>query len=509
MSDRRTPDDQTAVIDFLADPATHSGAPVERIDTHAAIVFLTGERAFKLKRAVRYPYLDFTTLARRRAACEAELRLNRRTAPSIYEAVTDIVRCPDGRLAFGGPGEPVEVVLVMRRFDDGELCDRLAVAGRLTAEHMRELADHIAAFHAAAEPAAGGGASMRAIVAQNLEELRGQTAFLDPETVERLARRSTEALDHRAGLLDARAAAGLVRHGHGDLHLANIVLLDGRPTLFDCIEFDDALATVDVLYDLAFLLMDLEHRGLRPLANAALNRYLEAGDGLEGLALLPLFLSVRAAIRAKIAAAAAGLLPDAAAAGKRAEAAAYLDLATTLLDPPPPRLLAVGGLSGSGKTTVARALAPGVGAVPGALVLRSDVIRKGLFGVPAETALPPDAYRPEVTARVYATIAERAAVALAAGHSVIADAVYAHPDERAAVERVAVRRAVPFTGLWLEAPSATRTGRIDTRTADASDATAAVAVKQESYDLGPMTWRCIDADQSVDAVLRCARDVLP
>lgn len=505
------PDDQTAVIEFLADPATHDGAPVERIDTHAAMVFLTEDRAYKLKRAVRYPYLDFSTPARRRAACEAELRLNRRTAPSIYESVTDIVRRPDGRLALGGPGVAVDAVLVMRRFDGEGLFDRLAVTGRLTAAHMRELADHVAAFHAAAEPAAGGGTGpMRAIVAQNVDEMRGQAPLVDRDTVERLARRSTEVLDRHAGLMDGRAAAGFVRHGHGDLHLANIVLLDGRPTLFDCIEFDDALATVDVLYDLAFLLMDLEHRGLRPLANAALNRYLEAGDGLEGLALLPLFLSVRAAIRAKIAAAAAGLLPDAeAAAGKRAEAAAYLDLAVELLDPPPPRLLAVGGLSGSGKTTVARALAPAVGAVPGALVLRSDVIRKGLFGVPAETALPPDAYRPEVTARVYVTIAERAAVALAAGHSVIADAVYAHPDERAAVERVAVRCAVPFTGLWLVAPAATRTGRIDTRTADASDATAAVAVKQESYDLGPMTWRCIDADQSVDAVLRCARDVLP
>ncbi|WP_246337212.1 AAA family ATPase [Azospirillum oleiclasticum] len=505
------PDDQTAVVDFLSDPATHGGAPVERIDTHAAMVFLVESRAYKLKRAVRYPYLDFSTRGRRRAACDAELRLNRRTAPAIYEAVVDVVRRADGGLALGGPGEVLDAVLVMRRFDSNGLFDRLAVGRRLTHDHMRALADHIAAFHAAAEPCRGGGASsMRIIVAQNLEEMRGQAGLLDPRTVDRLARRSAEELDRLAPLIEARAAAGFVRHGHGDLHLANIVLLDGQPTLFDCLEFDDALATVDVLYDLAFLLMDLEHRGLRPLANTAFNRYVDKGCGLEGLALLPLFLSVRASIRAKIAAAAARLQPDdSAAAIKRAEAGAYLELARALLEPPLPQLMAVGGLSGSGKSTVARALAPDTGAAPGALVLRSDVIRKTLFGVSPETALPEDAYTPAVTERVYATIVQRATVALEAGHSVIADAVFARAEERDAIAAAAGRCGVPFTGLWLTAPATARAGRIGGRGPDASDATAAVAIRQESYDLGPMAWRRIDADQSVQAVLRCAREALP
>lgn len=504
------PDDQTAVIDFLADPATHDGAPVERIDTHAAVVFLVESRAYKLKRAVRYPYLDFSTLDRRRAACDVELRLNRRTAPAIYEAVVDIMRRADGRLTLGGPGEAVDAVLVMRRFDGDGLFDRLAVAGRLTNGHMRALADHIAAFHAAETPCPGGGAAaMRAIVLQNLEEMRCRSGILDPEIVERLSRLSATALDRRATLIDDRAAAGFVRHGHGDLHLANIVLLDGQPTLFDCIEFDDALATVDVLYDLAFLLMDLEHRGLRPLANVALNRYLDGGCGLDGLALMPLFLSVRASIRAKIAAAAAGLQPDeSVAAGKRTEAASYLALAVALLEPPSPRLVAVGGLSGSGKSTVARALAPDAGAAPGALVLRSDVIRKTLFGVAPETALPEEAYTPAVTERVYATIERRATVALEAGHSVVADAVYARPEERDAIADAAGRCGVPFTGLWLTAQATARADRVGGRRADASDATVAVAIRQESYDLGSMAWRRIDADQSVEAVLRCAREAL-
>lgn len=504
------PDDQTAVIDFLADPATHGGATVERIDTHAAVVFLVESRAYKLKRAVRYPYLDFSTRDRRRAACDVELRLNRRTAPAIYEAVVDVVRRADGGLALGGPGEVVDAVLVMRRFDGDGLFDRLAVAGRLTPDHMRALADHIAAFHATAEPSPGGGASaMRAIVLQNLEEMRGRVGILDPHRVDNLSRRSIEALDRHAALMDARVAGGLIRHGHGDLHLANIVLLDGQPTLFDCLEFDDALATVDVLYDLAFLLMDLEHRGLRPLANVAFNRYLDGGCGLDGLALLPLFLSVRASIRAKIAAAASGLQgDDSAATGKRAEAASYLDLAVALLEPTPPRLLAVGGLSGSGKSTVARALAPDTGAAPGALVLRSDVIRKTLFGVAPETALPEDAYTPAVTERVYATIVQRASVALQAGHSVIADAVYARVEERDAIAEAAGRCGVPFTGLWLAAPATERAGRVSGRGPDASDATVAVAVRQESYELGPMAWQRIDADQSVEAVLRCACEAL-
>ena len=471
-------DDQSAVIAFLGDPRTHGGRAAERIDTHAAMIFLAGTRACKLKRAVRFPYLDFSTREKRRQACESELALNRRTAPALYQAVEPVVRRADGRLALGGPGEPLDWVVVMRRFDGDMLFERLAGRGALTPDLMRRLAEAVAAFHdrAVRRPDGGGAAAMRAIAADNLAELRQRPELFPHTRVERLAALSEAALARHGALLDARARAGLVRHCHGDLHLRNIVLWEGRPTLFDCIEFDESFAVIDVLYDLAFLLMDLDHRGLRPLGNAVLNRYLEATGDLEGLALLPLFLATRAAVRAKIDAAAAAVQPDPAKArALEATAAAYLDQAVSTLDPPAPRLVAVGGLSGTGKTTLARGLAPDLGPTPGALILRSDVLRKHLMQVDETDRLPAEAYTPAVTRRVYEEISRRAELALNAGHAVLADAVYGRPDERHAIEAAAERTGAAFRGVWLEAGMAARVGRVAVRTGDASAATAEIA----------------------------------
>ena len=212
-----------------------------------------------------------------------------------------------------------------------------------------------------------------------------------------------------AALLDERRASGFVRQCHGDLHLRNIVLLDGRPTLFDGVEFNDKIACTDVLYDLAFLLMDLWRRGLPRHANAVWNRYLSDTGDLDGLSLLPLFLSCRAAVRAKTSATAARLQPDARRGNElQALAREYLAMAERLLHPPRPCLVAVGGFSGTGKSTLALGLAPSVGAVPGAVVIRSDEIRKRLSGVSPLDRLGPEGYSSEMSERVYATVAERA-----------------------------------------------------------------------------------------------------
>jgi len=289
-----------------------------------------------------------------------------------------------------------------------------------------------------------------------------------------------------------------VRACHVDLHLRNVVLLDGKPTLFDAIEFNDAIACIDVVYDLAFLLMDLEHRGLRPFANLVLNRYLQRRDEAEALALLPRFLSARAAVRAKVAAsleAVAGKDGDKAA--RRTEALAYFEQAGRYLDPPPPHLVAVGGLSGTGKTTLARALAPDLGAAPGALHLRSDVLRKQLAGVDELERLPPEAYTAEASANVYAALATRARQALAAGQAVVLDAVFARPEERETAEAVARQAGAGFTGLWLEASPAVLKSRVSARSGDASDATAAVVEQQLTYDLGIISWHTIAAGRPV------------
>ncbi|MCW2243452.1 bifunctional aminoglycoside phosphotransferase/ATP-binding protein [Azospirillum canadense] len=511
---------QREVAAFLGDPRSHGGAAVERVDTHAAMVFLAGDRAYKLKRAVRYPYLDFSSVERRHAACVAELALNRRTAPTLYLGVEPVVRREDG-LAFGGGGtvpsdQVVDWVVVMRRFPADALLERMAERGALTDDLMRDLADAVATFHQAAERRTDGGGAeaMRAVVDGNLRELRETPALFPPEHVEQLASRSASALERLAPLMEARRASGLVRHGHGDLHLRNIVLLDGQPTLFDGIEFDESLAVIDIAYDLAFLVMDLEQRGLRNHANAVLNRWLDATGDLDGLALLPLFLSMRAAVRAKVAAAAAKLSADDGAAAKDSsavlerEAAGYLDFAIRALDPAPPRLVAVGGLSGTGKTRLALGLAPWLGPMPGAVVLRSDVLRKRLFGAADTDRLPAEAYDAAVTRRVYAMLVDKARRVLAAGHAAVVDAVHARPEERAAIAAAARDSGLKFDGVWLDAPLDTRVARVASRRGDASDATAEVAKSQESYDVGAIDWLRVDAGRDAADALAAVRERL-
>jgi predicted kinase len=293
-----------------------------------------------------------------------------------------------------------------------------------------------------------------------------------------------------------------VRQCHGDLHLRNIVLLDGRPTLFDGVEFNDKIACTDVLYDIAFLLMDLWRRGLPRHANTVWNRYLSDTGDFNGLSVLPLFLSCRAAVRAKTSATAAKLQPDARRGNElQALAREYLAMAERLLHPPGPRLVAVGGFSGTGKSTLALGLAPSVGAVPGAVVIRSDEIRKRLSGVSPLHRLGPEGYSSEMSERVYATVAERARLTIREGHSAIVDAVYARPVDRQAIEQVAADVAVPFVGIWLEAPEDTLIARAEQRRNDASDADASVIRLQHRHGTGAMTWHRVEAAPSAEIVL--------
>ena len=498
--------DQQPVFDFLGRPETYGGASVKRVDTHAAAVFLAGKRALKIKRVVRFPFLDFSTLPKRKAACEAELAVNRPYAPAIYRRVLPITRESDGSLALDGQGEPVEWAVEMDRFDENETLDRLAESGRIDAALADALGRAVAEAHARAPVAKGFGfaAQLREIVAQNDVELMAEPELFAPEDAAALTRDTVAALDRLAPLLAARERDGCVRRCHGDLHLGNIVLIDGAPTLFDAIEFDERIATGDVFYDLAFLLMDLIERGLGLAANVVLNRYLietrRAAD-LDALAALPLFMSVRAAIRAKVTAA---RLKHAADRQEPAQSArAYFALARKLLAPPPPQLVAVGGLSGTGKSVLAHALAPAIGPAPGAVVVRSDVTRKALFGVAETDRLPPSAYTREVSERVYTALTETACRVIAAGHSAVVDAVFADSKERAAIAQAA--GGVPFQGLFLTADLATRVARVGTRVADASDADAAVACQQERYEIGHVEWTAVDASGTPEETLRRAK----
>lgn len=499
---------QEKVLEFMGGATAYSPEPatVECIETHASFVFLAGDFAYKVKRAVKYPFLDFSTLHKRHAACLNELRLNTRTAPQLYLEVVPITAGPDGRLRLRGEGEVVEWVLVMRRFDQDGLYDRLAAQGRLPVEAMANLARAIAALHAAADrdlTAAQAVRPLGGVIADHEAVLAERFDVFGAEAAQDVARRTRETFEALTRMLRGRAQDGYVRHCHGDLHLRNIVEIDGVPVLFDALEFDDSLATIDVLYDLAFLLMDLGKRGLEPHANAVLNAYLDECDSsgnLLGLAALPLFLSLRAMIRAKVELLRADTAEASDAAGVRGEARDYFDLARDLLAPARPRLVAIGGLSGSGKSAVARAIAPHIGPFPGAVHVRSDVERKRLFGVAPDSRLPQRAYEASVSPQVYAMCRKRAGWALSAGRSVIVDAVHAKPEERDAVAALAAAHGADFTGLWLEAPLDVMRGRVADRRGDVSDATPSVVDAQAAYDLGVVDFDRIDASGDIDAV---------
>jgi aminoglycoside phosphotransferase family enzyme/predicted kinase len=504
---------QTEVLTFLADPATHGGLPVHRIETHAAVVFLAGERALKVKRAVRFPFLDYSTLDKRKAACFAEVEVNRSFAPELYRGVVAITREPDGSLALAGSGVPVEWAIDMHRFDETATLDHLADAGRLDAALADALGRLVAAVQARERntDASRWIDALEVYVTNNDDAFRERPELFDATDTATLAALSRARLQALHPLLAERGRSGLIRRGHGDLHLANIALINGKPVLFDAIEFDPLIASGDVLYELSFLLMDLVHRRLQAQANIVFNRYLvETGrlDDLDGLAALPLFLSLRAAIRAHVTAARL----ESAQAGERAAIArmaeSYFKAALQFISPPPPMLLAVGGLSGTGKSLLARALAPDIGPAPGALLLRSDVERKRAFGKTEIEKLPPAAYEPAVTTQVYATLIDKARRALRAGHSVVVDAVFARPDERGALAAVVAKEGIRFQGLYLETDLATRLARVGARTHDASDADTAVALRQESYDLGVLDWTRIDAGGTPDDTLVAAEKVL-
>ena len=498
------PESQRDIVAFLSSPLTHEGAAVERVETHASIVFLTGSRALKMKRAVRYDYLDFSSLDRRRACCEAELRINARTAPGIYHRVIPVTRDESGRLALDGAGEPVEWVIEMTRFDRDAVLDRLAEAGRLDLSLMRPLGIEVAAFHAEAARRTdhGGGRGMAWVIGGNaaaFAEVGG--GVLDGAVCSSLVSASRAALESHRPLLDRRRADGFVRACHGDLHLRNLVLLDGRPTLFDAVEFNDELSCIDVAYDVAFLLMDLWRRRLPHHANAVLNAYLGENADFDGLALFPLFLSCRAAIGAKTSLATAALASDASAQAISCDAArAYLQTAVQLLRPPRPALIAIGGLSGTGKSTLARALAPTVGPVPGAVLLRSDELRKRLCGVSELTRLGPNGYTEQVSRRLYDTLISHAADVVRAGHSAIVDAVFMNPTDRAAAEAAASAAGVDFVGVWLHAPPDVLLERVRRRSAGASDADADVVRMQGQRDAGTVSWSRIEALRDPDTV---------
>ena len=497
MQEPPKPATQDAVFELLGNPATYrlpATAKIVRHQTHAAIVFLGGDRALKVKRAVRYPFLDFSSLEKRKAACEAELAINRKFAPQLYRRIVPITRESNGALALDGSGEPVEWAVEMVRFDEERTLDRLAQRGELDERLLAKLAIAVAAMHQCAEPAEPTPwiAALQQFIANNTSIFRRHPELFGEAEVVDLEHQSLAAFQRLRPLLIERGQQGLIRRGHGDLHLGNIAVLDGEPVAFDALEFDPLIASGDLLYDLAFLLMDLLEFERQAAANQVLNGYYAAARraaDCDGIAALPFFMSLRAAIRAMTTASRLDVTKDTTARSARR----YFDLALTLLPPAKPSVVGIGGLSGTGKTALARSLAPTLAPAPGALVFRSDLERKAFYGTAEHERLPVAAYRAEVSEQVYRIIIDKAARVARAGHAVIVDAVFARAEERAALETAIAAAGVEFHGLFLVADLATRVQRVSARTGDASDADAEVARKQKEFVTGPITWSRVDA----------------
>jgi len=505
--------DQREAIEFLGRPESYGVDRVRHFETHGNLVFLAGADAYKIKRAVRFGYMDFSTLAKRRLACHREVEVNQRWAPDLYLGCVAIARRPDGTLALNGAGEVVEWAVHMRRFDQSDLLSTRAERNQLDRRLATELAYSVFGSHKKAERAfpLSGIAPYRDLVASICSGLVASKVF--GERIGDLAARLQEQVDQAAAVLDARAVHGLVRRCHGDLHLANIVLRHGQPTLYDAIEFDEALATIDTLYDLAFLLMDLDCQGHRPAANVVLNRYLYcSGEQLDlsGLVGLPLFLALRAAIRALVTSDRAAQQASQCRERQLERARRYLAAARNYANPAAPKLVAVGGLSGTGKTTLAAALAPWLGAAPGAVHLRSDLERKRLAGVGELEHLPTSAYTPEARQCVYKSLHEKAVSVLRAKHTVIIDAVYDREERRREIETLADSLRLPLLGLWLRADAATLMARVATRHHDASDATPAVVQHQLTAEIGPLSarWAPLDAGHNATETLATAMTAL-
>jgi aminoglycoside phosphotransferase family enzyme/predicted kinase len=501
---------QRQVLAFLDGSNFGSARGGKRIDTHASMVFLGADRALKIKRAVRLPFLDYSTLEKRKLACEEELKVNAGNAPELYRRVVAVTRNSDGAFEIDGSGTPVEWAVEMTRFDEEQSLDHVASAKTIDPSLAAALADAILRSHAKAPRGDGASwlASILPIIERNTAKFRAVRG-LDIRAIDQLDAASRDWVARLQPLLRQRAEQGFVRRCHGDLHLANVALVDGRPLLFDAIEFDPVIATTDVLYDLAFTLMDLIHFEQAAAANAVFNRYLATigEEGLDGLRLLPLFLSIRAAIRAHVLFVKSESADDGEQA--RQQAKRYFDLAARLVRPRPPLLVAIGGLSGTGKSVLARGLAGLVEPPPGALIVRSDVVRKHFFGTDETVALPESAYRPDTSKRVYDALSSTARRVLAMGCSVVLDAVYMEEAERTETADLAADQGVGFLGLFLTADLATRLARIEQRKDDASDATRNVVLKQEAAAIGTVKWHMIDASGTPEQTLRNACVFLP
>ena len=495
----------------------HPVTSIKVLETHISWVILAGDYAYKFKKAVNFGFLDFSTLQKRHFYCQEELRLNRRFAPRLYLDVVSV----SGSLTepvLNGPGEPLEFAVKMRRFSQDCLLGKLAADRQLLPEHVDEIADLLAGVHSASERARedsdfGLADGIHRWVLENFFQIR---KALQPEDVNPglagLESWCQQEFDARRKQLELRRKNGFIRECHGDLHLGNLALVDGRITPFDCIEFNPQLRWIDVMSEAAFLMMDLLDRGYPGLAYRFLNGYLQRTGDYRGLCILRYYLVYRALVRAKVAA--LRLAQSAAQTDSKDEARrdfdGYLSLAANWAVTPTPFMLIMHGVSGSGKSWYAGRLTEKLGAIQ----LRSDIERKRLYGYPAEaktgSGVQSGIYSQAASDRTYKHLAGLAGSVVASGLPVIVDAAFLKLAERQYFQRIAKSLEVPFGILHMEADESTLTARIERRRQvgiDPSEAGIAV-LKSQLATQEPLLPSEMDVVYSIETTAADSLDAL-
>ncbi|OZY59704.1 hypothetical protein CJF39_09120 [Pseudomonas lundensis] len=456
------------------------------IETHISWVILTGPYAYKLKKPVNFGFLDFTDLDQRKFFCNEELRLNQRLTEGLYLAVLPITGSPDAPV-LGGDGSVIEYALKMRQFPQSQLLSTLQANGELNAAHIDEMAQQIAHFHINAphvplEHYQGTPEAVMEPVRQNFDQIRPfLTDKTDLQQLDALQAWAESNFTRLEPLLKQRKAEGFIRECHGDIHLGNATLIDGKVVIFDCIEFNEPFRFTDVYGDVGFLAMDLEDRGLKCLARRFVSQYLELTGDYQGLELLNFYKAYRALVRAKVS---LFSMPAEASGVQRAATLRqyrnYANLAESYSTIPSRFLAITHGVSAVGKSSVAMRLVEALGAIR----LRSDVIRKQLFGAQQrENAVGEGIYSTDASDSTYKKLHELAATVLRAGFPVIIDATYLKREQRDAAASVAESTGVPCLIIDCDAPDAVIEGWLAHRQAqgtDPSDATLDVVRAQRA-----------------------------
>jgi hypothetical protein len=478
--------------------------PIQLIQTHVSYVFLTGDYAYKVKKPVNFGFLDFSTLEAREHFCSEELRMNQPNAPEIYLEVLPITQTGD-KFVLGGSSEPVEYVLKMCQFPQEALFIEMFEQGKLTEAHMEELGRVVAQFHAKAQTndyirSFGEVPKIREAIDENYQQTEKYIG--GPQTQQQFDETkdfTDRFFEEQQELFATRRENNSIRECHGDLHLRNICLWHDKIQLFDRIEFNEPFRFVDVMYDVAFAVMDLEARGSKNLGNAFLNTYVEQTGDWEGLQVLPLYLSRQAYVRAKVT---SFLLddpgvPDEAKQEAAAVASDYYRLAWEYTKGNEGRLILMSGLSGSGKTTVARHLARRLGAIH----LRSDAVRKHLAGIPLEQPGGDELYTPAMSEKTYKRLLELGIKLASQGFPVILDAKYDQQAFREEAIALSQKSQLPVHIIHCTAPEEVLRDRLLSRTGDVSDATADLLTQQQAA-----AQAFTDAEQSLVTTLDTTQD---